>query len=767
MDSPHDRVPAGLQPSILSFPPSTLRCCCGRPDCAYLQHSYAVLEGLEKDLATAARLGKMSLTLPPQALLHRHETYVAEAVEDRARLQVEMEILEHDNTERQAENARVVEENRGLLDQLEDLNNAVVDSDSYIRSLTEKLEKAEEEMRELAASAARASELGSQLSVMEAEQLQLHQELVLTQEDEKSAVQRWRKAECALRDLEDQLDRLESEAREEQDRHVELIQRMEQRRAVERGLDGTVRRLKVAAATDGTTAVSRFVRDILQDNASLQTGVAELREMLENSNQEVQCLREQILMHQPIPGGQDGSESLANLRLSEELGSKGRVPQEFHVHHHYHSPSSSIGSRRDKGPPGRRPKKKRPLNSAQMMQPAAGTQAPRTPMHRPQRSTSSTSTTLSRTSVTIPSASHRWSLQSPGASSLASSPQSANRSSSIFDVTDHSFDSSRPTSPESVCLSSPISVRRKKNLSDVSMRSLSGPPALMGQRFSPSAEDMQPKYKDEEHLDQTDDDFGDDMWLPPPIPEEQEDPSSGRATEAVAAEDAQVALVRAPSPVPSAQFQALRRAASHESLLSVSGMDIHTLRERPSQLLINLDPRCFARMPRRIVSPSTELSSTPPVISATTITADKVTLYNTQQKSLHSLLASVAASRGPLTGATDVVGLQDGGSNSSNQKKTAIFGRRVGGWVLGRWGVASGPILEDLGPQATASSATTPPSSIAPTRLKTDTQSLGTPRPPGVNQKGPIVGVWFPRSTPTLTEVRTLDEESLKECLNE
>jgi hypothetical protein len=66
MDSPHDRVPAGLQPSILSFPPSTLRCCCGRPDCAYLQRSYAALEGLEKDLATAARLGKVKSLLISQ-----------------------------------------------------------------------------------------------------------------------------------------------------------------------------------------------------------------------------------------------------------------------------------------------------------------------------------------------------------------------------------------------------------------------------------------------------------------------------------------------------------------------------------------------------------------------------------------------------------------------------------------------------------------------------------------------------------------------------
>ena len=66
-DSLHDRVPAGLQPSILGFPPLTLRCCCGRPDCAYLQHSYAALEGLEKNLATAARLGQVkSTTLGPK-----------------------------------------------------------------------------------------------------------------------------------------------------------------------------------------------------------------------------------------------------------------------------------------------------------------------------------------------------------------------------------------------------------------------------------------------------------------------------------------------------------------------------------------------------------------------------------------------------------------------------------------------------------------------------------------------------------------------------
>lgn len=39
--------------------PTNMRCCCGRPDCAFLEHNDASLRGLEKDLETAARLGKV------------------------------------------------------------------------------------------------------------------------------------------------------------------------------------------------------------------------------------------------------------------------------------------------------------------------------------------------------------------------------------------------------------------------------------------------------------------------------------------------------------------------------------------------------------------------------------------------------------------------------------------------------------------------------------------------------------------------------------
>lgn len=38
---------------------STLRCCCGRNDCVFLKHSCTVLETVEKDVHTAAKLGKV------------------------------------------------------------------------------------------------------------------------------------------------------------------------------------------------------------------------------------------------------------------------------------------------------------------------------------------------------------------------------------------------------------------------------------------------------------------------------------------------------------------------------------------------------------------------------------------------------------------------------------------------------------------------------------------------------------------------------------
>lgn len=41
-----------------------LRCCCGRNDCAFLKHSCTLLETVEKDVHTAAKLGKVRCLCP-------------------------------------------------------------------------------------------------------------------------------------------------------------------------------------------------------------------------------------------------------------------------------------------------------------------------------------------------------------------------------------------------------------------------------------------------------------------------------------------------------------------------------------------------------------------------------------------------------------------------------------------------------------------------------------------------------------------------------
>lgn len=48
---------AALEASV-SQPPA-LQCCCGNADCDFLRHNCSVLDSVEKDVHTAARLGKV------------------------------------------------------------------------------------------------------------------------------------------------------------------------------------------------------------------------------------------------------------------------------------------------------------------------------------------------------------------------------------------------------------------------------------------------------------------------------------------------------------------------------------------------------------------------------------------------------------------------------------------------------------------------------------------------------------------------------------
>ena len=72
-----------------------------------------------------------SLTWMLQQLLTRHENYVSDAERDRARMLECISHLEAEKCHLETKNKDAIEENRKLLDQLEALNTAVIESHSW------------------------------------------------------------------------------------------------------------------------------------------------------------------------------------------------------------------------------------------------------------------------------------------------------------------------------------------------------------------------------------------------------------------------------------------------------------------------------------------------------------------------------------------------------------------------------------------------------------------------------------------------------------
>lgn len=115
----------------------------------------------------------MSLTFALQALLIRHEAYVADSERDRQTMLTTIEGLEREKIELEEKNAQTIKANRELLDQLEQLNQAVATSDAQVQMLTDTLHSTEEEIQRLSSLAARTQSLERQLIDLEREQSQL------------------------------------------------------------------------------------------------------------------------------------------------------------------------------------------------------------------------------------------------------------------------------------------------------------------------------------------------------------------------------------------------------------------------------------------------------------------------------------------------------------------------------------------------------------------------------------------------------------------
>lgn len=704
-----------------------------------------------------------SLTFALQALLARHEAYMADAERDRLELTARIERLELDKQELEAENASKIEENRNLLDQLELLNNTVSESDTKIRSLEASLLSSQQAIRRLEGAVARAEDAERHLAALEEEQDKLHSELRNTKEDSRSHAQRWKEAQRGILDMQDQLERMETEARVERERHAEVIGRMEKQREMEKQLDTAAGRLKGAAAATkslshqqkpGNSVVSHFVRDLLQDNANLQLGIAELREMLMNSNDEIQSLREQLMFHQPMQQEEQQSRP-QNTSLQEELGPQqdqeeegespnpARLSQELHIHHHYHVT-----------PKQGKPRKKRlGLMPGVFNPPPTASHPAVANMNSQWGITSSPSTPAlsqyERARHTSSPLAHRnsWGSNAPSefTSSVPSSPRS-NRVSSVFDSS--VFDGNPPTSPTtSFDPMSPTWRAHRKRTSAASFQSFHAIPpldTLPEQNPSAMVQGVGMSYFDDTIHEEDEETHREDV---PGLEVHETSTEHSTTEDSEASRDDYMPRPR------------LRRAQSHESIMSLSGgLDIHTLKARPSQMTLRPLGGLEAVVTGVIAQPT---------LSTSTAKRSDVTLRD--HFASYQSIRSVSGS-----------GLDTPRSASPASQSTARSSTSGGGRWWRPWGGGAGltpatatKSVTPVTTPATTTTTTSPTPTPGPDKNKGKAKAGPSNRAPGINQAGAIPGFqeyWASqkrRGAPAIVHAQSVDRDALSDGLQE
>ncbi|KAI1112304.1 hypothetical protein F5Y14DRAFT_273614 [Nemania sp. NC0429] len=739
-DGESNTVSVSSSPPAVSGETSALKCCCGSPECVFLRHNNSVLDNVEKDVHQAARMG--------QALLARHESYMADAERDRNELTARIEQLERDNRDLEAANAKMNEENRDLTDQLEAFNATINDSEAQVKMLEAALLSSQQTIRRLEAETAHAEALERQIASLEEEQASLQGTLSLSREEARSAVSRWKRAERGINDLQEQLERIEKEAKEEREHHAEMMERIERQREMEKELNTAAGRLKGAAATrtmiqgngngngnGGNHVIGHFVRDLLQDNANLQYGIAELREMLMSANDEIQALRSQLEYHQPLGDRQGSTTPTLGAELEQkqspvrEQRSPARVSQELHIHHHYHVAAARQEARKSK-------KKRLGLVSGVFAPPASS--YPSTPPNGFARHSSAPHSR--RNSIR----SNRWSSLSeqPSEFTLSSAPSSprSNNRNSLFDAPPGS---SYPGSPTSSI--DPMSPRWQpmhgKRASNMSTRSFQTPTCFP---FGPAPPSIAHPIVEEssdgteipgEFLLTSDRSVADD--------EASVQGRGGGVHDEIKASGHDEAM---DSDYSAAGAGRLRRVLSHESILSLSGgLDIHTLKSRPSQLTIR------------------QLGSASSVTGSSIVIARPMISRDPAKRSSVLLRDSF--------GPSPVGSL---GSNASSQQPSESS--RLGKWVGWRpWGgaAAATTTTTSTGDSSTGNDKSQQQSAASSSQTVVKDRDAAS-RPPGINQPGTVPGFSEflaasakTKAPTTKTTPDVVDHEALREGLSE
>jgi hypothetical protein len=645
----------------------------------------------------------ISLTFMVQALLVRHESFVAEAAQERRRMMDKIEALERTNTALEDRNRDTIRENRMLLDQLESLNSAVKGSESRVNTLTDELQSTDLELKRMTNLASRTAELQTQLVQLEEDLAAVNSASSFDREENRVAKLRWQQAEKTIETLELQIERIESDAKEERERHadvgrqavamarltVQIVNRVQRRKAIELELlrDRPWKDRSRDIVQNGV--VSNFVTDVLQDNANLQVNILELREMLGRSNDEIERLRDPTPMS-PILSL---PKALATSN-APSLGMELNGSREVHVHHHYHATQNT-----DKAPQSHYRRRSRRKGSV-----VSVAHTPHSSVSVPRAQSPSSVAGPSQPAASIPIR-QRWSVQSAQTFTSSSSLPSSPYADSIFDRTfaDTGTEASRPSSPDS----NPMSPQNALGPTKVDLR-----PAV-------------PAFPSEPRRNHPDG---------PRLPLTSYPLEPGPVHSTILEENEDIHH-ETPSPAQSRRLP-LRRPASSESLLSIHGMDIHTtiptlvqpLRNRPSQWLLRHRAEAVAASDAATVAIAAPLA------------------YHADQQSTAQLRLRNQMDRRGGTG----------------QGLGVLLG---GGWVWGRWSAAGAGAAPATGDDAssTASSLSAAASSQRPVKpmlrppgVNQSGPILGflpeTEAPPGRRRQRSVV-------------VRELDVAALRACL--
>jgi hypothetical protein len=155
------------------------------------------------------------------------------------------------------------------------------------------------------------------------------------------------------------------------------------------------------------------------------------------------------------------------------------------------------------------------------------------------------------------------------------------------------------------------------------------------------------------------------------------------------------------------------------------------------------------------------LGTPPSMMSIDTLTSSSmITARPTLSRQGHDSTMYLRSSMGAMSSSGDAHSI-----NSSNSGEGTGLGKKVGGWVFGRWGVSPAKSSGDL--RKAAASQSPQQKRVVSTPAAVDPLQAFMGRPPGVNQRGPIPGFVKKEKAPSQVRPAGVDHDALREVLME